>query len=169
MKKLLVLLLAVLLAGCQANPITGRNQLLIVSDSQAISASANAYTQMMGDLGKKKQIEANDSERVRKIHEISNRLIAQAVKLRPDSASWQWEVQVINDPKQVNAFCMAGGKMAIYTGLLEQVKPTDDEVAQVMGHEIAHALANHTRERMSVAMASTAAMTAAAIALQGRE
>jgi predicted Zn-dependent protease len=156
-------------AGCATNELTGRSQLLIVSDSQANSASASAYTQMMGDLGKKKQIEPADSERVKKVHEISNRLIAQAIKLRPDSANWQWEVQVIDDPKTVNAFCMAGGKMAIYTGLLEQVKPTDDEVAQVMGHEISHALANHTRERMSVAMASTVAMTAAAVAMSGRD
>jgi predicted Zn-dependent protease len=169
MKRLLVLLLAVLLAACQANPITGRSQLLIVPESEAISASASAYTQMMGDFGKKKQIAPPDSERARRIHEITNRLIAQAIVLRPDTANWQWQVQVIDDPKTVNAFCMAGGKMAIYSGLLEQVKPTDDEVAQVMGHEISHALANHTQERMSVAMASTVAMTAAAVALQGRE
>ena len=169
MKRFLVLLLGVALAGCQANPITGRSQLLIVSDSQAISSSATAYTQMIGDLGKKKQIEAPDSARARRIHEITNRLIAQAIVLRPDTANWQWEVRVIDDPKTVNAFCMAGGKMAIYTGLLEQVKPTDDEVAQVMGHEISHALANHTRERMSVALASQAALTGAALALGGRE
>ena len=169
MKRLLVLLLAVLLAACQANPITGRSQLLIVPESEAISASASAYAQMMGDFGKKKQIAPPDSERARRIHEITNRLIAQAIVLRPDTANWQWQVQVIDDPKTVNAFCMAGGKMAIYSGLLEQVKPTDDEVAQVMGHEISHALANHTQERMSVAMASTVAMTAAAVALQGRE
>jgi predicted Zn-dependent protease len=170
MKRPLVLLFAVIsLAACQANPITGRSQLLIVSDSEAISSSATAYTQMMGDLGKKKQIEARDSERARRIHEITNRLIAQAIVLRPDTANWQWEVRVIDDPKTVNAFCMAGGKMAIYTGLLEQVKPTDDEVAQVMGHEISHALADHTRERMSVVLASQAALTGAALALGGRE
>jgi predicted Zn-dependent protease len=169
MKRSLIFFSVVLLAACQANPITGRNQFLIVPETQAISASASAYTQMMGDLGKKKQIEPAASERTRRVHEISNRLIAQAIALRPDTAKWQWQVNVIDDPKTVNAFCMAGGKMAIYTGLLDQVKPTDDEVAQVMGHEIAHALANHTQERMSVAMASTVAMTAAAVALQGRD
>jgi predicted Zn-dependent protease len=169
MKRSLILLWTVLLTGCQTNSVTGRSQLLLVSDSQAISASATAYTQMMGDLGKKKQIAAGDAEQTRRVREITNRLIAQAIRYRPDAASWQWEVQVINDPKTVNAFCMAGGKMAMYSGLLEQVKPTDDEVAQVMGHEIAHALANHTRERMSVAMASQAALTGAALLLGGRE
>ena len=62
---------------------------------------------------------------------------------------------MIDDPEVVNAWCMAGGKMAIYTGLLQKIKPTDDELAQVMAHEISHALANHTAERMSVAMATS--------------
>ena len=88
------------------------------------------------------------------MREITDRLVAQAVRVRPDAKGWDWEVQVINDPKTVNAFCMAGGKMAIYTGMWEKLKATDDEIAQVMGHEIAHALADHTRERMSVAMTS---------------
>src|SRR4029078_583144 len=57
-------------------------------------------------------------------------LIAEAVRFRPDSAGWKWEVQVINDPKTVNAFCMAGGKMAIYTGMVEPLKLTEDELAQ---------------------------------------
>jgi len=70
--------------------------------------------------------------------------------MRPDSARWDWSVAIIDDPKAVNAWCMAGGRMAIYTGLLRQVDPTDDELAQVMAHEIAHALANHSAERMSV-------------------
>src|SRR5207302_9480691 len=88
---------------------------------------------------------------VKKGTEMPDRLVAQAIKFRPDSAGWRWEVQVINDPKTVNAFCMAGGKMAIYTGMWEQLKISDDELAQVMGHEISHALLDHTRERMSMA------------------
>jgi predicted Zn-dependent protease len=151
-------------AGCTTSPLTGREQFLVVSDSMAVSQSAAAYSQMMADLGKKKQIETG-TPRAQKVKEITDRLVKQAVRVRPDSASWAWEVQVINDPKTVNAFCMAGGKMAIYTGMWEQLKATDEEVAQVMGHEISHALANHTQERMSVAMATAVATQVAAIAI----
>jgi predicted Zn-dependent protease len=83
--------------------------------------------------------------------------------MRPETAKWDWSVQVIDEPKTVNAWCMAGGRMAIYTGLIQKIDPTDDELAQVMAHEIAHALANHTAERMSVAMASQAGVLAAGI------
>ncbi len=169
MKSLAVLAVLAALAGCATNEITGRSQFMVVPEKMAISESAVAYTSMMGQLDKKKQIDAPDSERVKRVHEITNRLIAQAIKFRPDSANWRWEVRVINDPKTVNAFCMAGGKMAIYTGLLDQLKATDDEVAQVMGHEIGHALANHTQERMSIAMTSQVGLELAAIALGGRQ
>ncbi|HET7363128.1 MAG TPA: M48 family metallopeptidase [Burkholderiales bacterium] len=156
-----VALAAVLgIAGCTTNPITGRSQLVgLVSEQEAISGSAEAYRQMMADLDKKKQIErpsgAKENPRVKKVEEITDRLIAQAIKFRPDSSGWRWEVQVINDPKTVNAFCMAGGKMAIYTGMWEQLKISDDELAQVMGHEISHALLDHTRERMSLARSTS--------------
>jgi predicted Zn-dependent protease len=73
-------------------------------------------------------------------------------------------VRVIDDPKQVNAWCMAGGRMAIYTGLINKIDPTDDELAQVMGHEISHALLNHTAERMSRAMLTQGAAIGAGIA-----
>ena len=169
MKSLLTLVAAaLLLAGCQANPITGRSQLMIVPESLALSESAAAYAQMMGQLGQKKQIEA-DSARAHKVRDISDRLVAQAIKLRPDSAGWKWEVQVINDPKTVNAFCMAGGKMAIYTGMWDKLNASDDEIAMVMGHEISHALAGHTQERMSVAMTSTIVAQAAALAISSSE
>ena len=153
----------VLLAGvsaCSTNPITGRSQLVgLVSESEAISGSAQAYRQMMAELDKKKQIEhgagPDETSRLQKVQEITDRLVAQAIKFRPDSAGWKWEVKVINDPKTVNAFCMAGGKMAIYSGMWEQLKITDDELAQVMGHEISHALLDHTRERMSIARSTS--------------
>jgi Zn-dependent protease with chaperone function len=167
-KPVAVLTLFAALVACSSNPITGRNQLLLVSEESAIGSSASAYAGMVGQLEKKRQIETG-TPRAEKVREITDKLIAQAVRFRPDSASWQWEVKVINDPKTVNAFCMAGGKMAIYTGFWEKLHATDDEVAAVMGHEIGHALASHTRERMSVAMGSQVLAGIGAIALGGRE
>src|SRR3954467_13843695 len=84
------------LAGCSTNPITGRSQLIgLVSESEAIQGSAQAYRQMMSDLDKKKQLDKSapdrESPRLRKVEEITDRLIAQAIKFRPDSAGWRWE------------------------------------------------------------------------------
>src|SRR5688500_19798895 len=103
-----------------ASPLTGRSQYLLVSESMAVSQSAAAYTQMMGELDKKKRIEA-DTPRAQKVREITDRLIAQAVRVRPDSKDWAWEVKVIDDPKTVNAFCLAGGSMAVYAGMGEEL------------------------------------------------
>ena len=141
------------LQGCATNPITGREQFMMVSEDYAIRGSASAYTNMMAGLEKKKKIERG-TPRALQAKQITDRLVAQAVRFRPDAAGWNWQVEVINEPKVVNAFCMAGGKMAIYTGFWERLKATDDEIAAVMGHEIGHALASHTREKMSVGLAS---------------
>ena len=151
----------VLLAACATSP-TGRKQLMLVSEQQAISASRQAYVQEIGKARQAGKL-VTDRRLLNRVEVITGRLVAQAVRMRPDSAKWEWSVEVIDEPKTVNAWCMAGGRMAIYTGLLQQVDPTDDELAQVMGHEIAHALANHTAERMSVAMASQAGVIAAGI------
>src|SRR5436309_12617174 len=164
----LAALVLVALAACSTNPITGRSQFMVVSEDMAIGQSAAAYSSMMGDLGRKEKVEA-DSPRAEKVRHITDRLIAQAVRFRPDSAKWKWGVRVINDPKTVNAFCMAGGKMAIYSGMWEKLKATDDEVAQLMGHEIGHALANHTQERMSIAYSTSIGTPLAAIALGARD
>ena len=160
-KLALVLVVAALTAACATSP-TGRRQLMLVSEQQAISSSKQAYLQEMGKYKKAGKL-VSDPRVLDRVQVITERLVAQAVAMRPDSAKWEWSVEVIDDPKSVNAWCMAGGRMAIYTGLLTQVDPTDDELAQVLGHEIGHALANHTAERMSVAMASQAGVLAAGI------
>jgi Zn-dependent protease with chaperone function len=165
--RVLVIVAAVALAGCATNTMTGRNQLMLVSEQQAIKGSASAYSGMIGGLARKKKLEVATA-RVERVKEITNRLVAEAVRFRPDAASWNWEVQVIDEPKTVNAFCMAGGKMGIYTGFWEKLGASDDEVAAVMGHEIGHALASHTREKMSVGMAAGVGATLLAALVSSR-
>ncbi len=158
-----VALLALLsLSGCQTNAITGRKQVMLISEESAVSESKQAYSALLQPLAKEGKLDSNPAT-VARVHEITSRLIAQAVKYRPETQGWEWSVKVIDDPKTVNAWCMAGGKMAIYTGLIDQIKPTDDELAQVMGHEISHALLMHSREKMSRAMAMQVGIGALAV------
>lgn len=151
-----------LLGGCATSP-TGRNQLMLVSPQQAISASREAYRETLLPLAEEGKVDSSPRV-VRRVKQITGRIVAQAVRKFPESQDWDWNIKVIDDPETVNAWCMAGGKMAIYTGLLDKVKPTDDELAQVLGHEVAHALANHTAEKMSVALATQAGLLGVAIA-----
>lgn len=141
----------VLVSGCATNTITGRSQFMLVSEETAVQGAVSAYSNMIGQFSKKNKVET-DTPRIARVKEITNRLVAEAVRFRPDSANWKWEVQVIDEPKVVNAFCMAGGKMGIYTGFWDKFKASDDEIGNVMGHEIGHALASHPREKMSTAM-----------------
>jgi predicted Zn-dependent protease len=156
-----VLLAAALLSACAVSP-TGRRQLSLVSEESAIAASREAYLTQMSELGAAGKL-VTDPAVTGRVDRITGRLVAQAVMLRPETARWEWSVEVIDDPMTINAWCMAGGRMAVYTGLITQLDPTDDELAQVMGHEISHALANHTAEKMSVAMATQAGVAVAGV------
>ena len=165
----IALTLAILaVAGCQSNPVTGRKQLMLVSESTAISESKAAYVALLQPLAKQGKLDS-DPATVARVREITSRLVAQAIKYRPETKDWEWSIKVIDDPKTVNAWAMAGGKMAIYTGLIQQIKPTDDELAQVLGHEISHALAKHTAERMSRAIAMQVGLGALAITQSNSE
>ena len=149
-------LILVFLSACATN-IAGRKQVMLVSESKAIEASKQAYTNTLQSFAKDGKLD-NDANLVTRVNKITDKLIAQAKLKRPETSDWEWSVKVIDDPKTVNAWCMAGGKMAIYSGLINQLQATDDEIAQVMGHEISHALANHSAERMSIAMANNLAL-----------
>lgn len=158
----LYILIGLLAVACATSP-TGRRQLMLVSEAQAISSSKTAYAQTLKPLEEQGKVD-NDPVLKKRITGITERLVAQAVRMRPETKAWEWSIKVIDDPETVNAWCMAGGKMAIYTGLIQKVEATDDEIAQVMGHEIAHALANHQAEKMSVALATTVGVAAAGAA-----
>ncbi|TKB26930.1 M48 family metallopeptidase [Desulfopila sp. IMCC35006] len=162
MKKLFILLALFALSACATSP-TGRSQLMLVSPEQAISSSREAYVQTLLPLQKEGKVDSSPTTSKR-IKLITGRIIAQAVQRYPHTRNWEWTVKVIDDPETVNAWCMAGGKMAIYTGLINKLQATDDEIAQVMGHEISHALANHTAERMSMALATQLGLSGVAIA-----
>lgn len=153
-----------LLGGCATNTMTGRSQFMIVSEQSAIAQSASAYQSMMGSLEKDGKI-STDAALNKRIQTITDHLVDQAIRYRPETREWNWTIKIIEDPKTVNAFCMPGGRMAIYTGLIEKLEATDDEIAQVMGHEIAHALANHGAEKMSVQIASSVAVVAVGAAV----
>ena len=159
-------LLAASLVGCQANPVSGRQQLVLVSEDQAQASSAQAYTQTLSEAQKQGKL-STDAALNSRVRRITDRLIAEAKLMYTPSRDWQWSVAVIDDPS-LNAWCMPGGKMAIYTGIVHKLKLTDDEIAQIMGHEIAHALLGHGRERMSRAIAMQSGMQLGSI-VAGRD
>jgi predicted Zn-dependent protease len=145
------------LAACQAvNTTAGgtvgidRTQYMAVSSRQVEQSSAKSYLKTLQEENGKGNLNT-DAAQVKRIRAIASRIIPQTGVFRPDAPRWAWEVNVISS-KNVNAWCMAGGKIAFYTGLLDTLKLSDDEVAAVMGHEIAHALREHSRERASEQM-----------------
>lgn len=143
----LIAVLAIVAAGCAVNPITGRRQAALVSDAQAAQQSAMAYNQLLSEARRQGVLD-EDQAQLARVRSIARPLIEEAVKMRPEARSWNWEAHVLQSD-EVNAWVMAGGKIAVYSGLLRKIQPTDDELAQVLGHEIAHALLSHQAEKMS--------------------
>jgi predicted Zn-dependent protease len=156
-KRILVAATMLGLAACETVQTTQsgavgiqRQQRMAVSSQEIEQAAQQQYAELMAQERKKGTLNRNPAQ-VERVRAIVNRLIPQTAVFRPDAAKWQWEVNVISSD-EVNAWCMPGGKMAVYTGLLDKIHPTDDELAAVMGHEIAHALREHARERASEQM-----------------
>ena len=142
------------LSGCATttkDSVSGvnRSQLLLLPASQVTSMSAQAYTQTIAEAKKKNTLNV-DPAQLERVRTISNRLIAQVGVFRPDAVNWKWEVNVEKND-QLNAYCMPGGKIMVYSGMMEKLQVTDDELAAVIGHEMSHALREHGRERMSQA------------------
>jgi predicted Zn-dependent protease len=160
---LLALTMAGLAAGCQTVETTqegavgvDRTQRFAVSQQEVDSGAAQAYAQMMADAQKKGVLDRNPQQ-LQRVRAITQRLVQQVPAFRGDAAKWPWEVHVISID-EVNAWCMPAGKMAIYTGLIDKLGASDDEIAAVMGHEMSHALREHARERISRQMGTDLAV-----------
>src|SRR3954447_25202297 len=152
-----------LLAGCQSvdttqNSAVGvdRHQRMMVSSEEVNQGSAQAYQQVLAEAQKQGALD-RDAATVQRVKTIVGRLIPVTGALRTDAPGWKWETHVLSS-KEVNAWCMAGGKIAVYTGLIEAVQPTDAELAAVIGHEMGHALREHSREQMSQQLGEQAAV-----------
>lgn len=124
-----------------------RQQRMMISAQELDNAATKQYSELIAGEKKKGNLNRNAAQ-VERVRTISNRLIAQTGVFRQDARGWKWEVNVLSSD-EVNAWCMPGGKIAVYTGLIEKLNATDDELAAVIGHEIAHALREHARERAS--------------------
>ncbi|MFC5496459.1 M48 family metallopeptidase [Caenimonas terrae] len=120
----------------------------LVPAAEVENAAAQQYRDLLAQAADKRALAQPDHPQLQRIRAVATRLIAQAPQWNPRAAQWKWEVNLIGS-NQVNAFCMPGGKIVFFSGILDQLKLTDDEVAMVMGHEMAHALREHARERMA--------------------
>ena len=122
--------------------------------AETLEASAvQQYKQTLGEADSKGALAPDDYPQLKRLRAIAARLIPYTAQWNPDSRKWKWEVNLIGS-KQINAWCMPGGKIAFYTGILDQLQLNDDEVAMIMGHEMAHALREHSRERLAKSRAT---------------
>jgi predicted Zn-dependent protease len=164
-----VLSSALLVAGCQTVQTTApgavgieRKQQMLVSESDIEKGAAQAYAQ---EVQKARQAGKLNTDRAltARVRAVSQKLIPATRAFRPDAPGWNWEINTLTT-NEMNAYAMPGGKIMVYSGLVERLKLTDAELAAVIGHEISHALREHTRERVSRAYAQQLALTGIAVA-----
>ena len=117
------------------------------------NSARQQYSQVLAEARAKNALAPNDHPQLLRLQGIARRLIPFALPWNPRARDWKWQVNLIGS-KQLNAWCMPGGKIAFYTGILDQLKLDDDEVAMIMGHEMAHALREHARERLAKSRAT---------------
>ncbi|MDN4589463.1 peptidase M48 [Xenophilus aerolatus] len=120
-------------------------------------AAVQQYGQLLQQAQAKKALAPESNAQLQKLRAIAKKMIPFAAKWNERAAGWKWEVNLIGS-QQVNAFCMPGGKIAFFTGILDQLKLSDDEIAMVMGHEMAHALREHARERLAKTTGTSTAL-----------
>lgn len=147
--------------GCSTTTAGGavgaeRSQLLLVSSAQLEQMAAQSYQRLRNEA-ERKGVLNKDAALLQRIRAIAARIQPQTAVFRPDAPGWKWEVNLIGSD-ELNAFCMPGGKIVFYSGLVKGLSLSDDEIAVVMGHEVAHALREHSREQVSQALAAQTAI-----------
>jgi predicted Zn-dependent protease len=165
-------LAATMTTGCQTVQTTeagtvgiDRTQRMssLVSEAELQKGAAQAYQQVLAKERAKGALNA-DPRLTQRVRGIAQRIIPATAAFRPDAPGWNWEVNVIQSD-QMNAWVMPGGKIAIYSGLVDKLKLNDDEIAAIVGHEIAHALREHARERASEQQVASLGIALGAAAL----
>ena len=164
------LTLLALLSACANTTRPGavgvnRSQFMMISSSEVDRLSAISYSDQ-AQKAKEKNILLTSGPTYDRLKRIANRLIPQTGEFRDDTRQWNWQLTLIDAPT-LNASCAPGGKITFYTGIIEQLNLSDDEIAAIMGHEIAHAIREHGRERVSQAMAQSAVVNLAMAAAGG--
>ena len=145
---------AALPAAAQVDVGSASGMRKLVPAEQLETSATQQYSQMLAQAKAKGALAPAGHPQLVKLREIAQRIIPFTTQWNSRASSWRWEVNLIGS-KQVNAFCMPGGKIAFYTGILDQLKLTDDEIAMVMGHEMAHALREHARARIAKSQATS--------------
>lgn len=140
-----------------------KSRFLLLPKSTVENSSAQQYAQMMRAAAQNNALNT-DRQQVERLREIARKLIPPAARFNDDAKRWRWEVNLVGS-RSVNAFCMPGGKIAFFTGIIGALQLTDDEVAVIMGHEIAHALLEHGRARMSEQVLKSVGVSIAAAVL----
>jgi predicted Zn-dependent protease len=161
-----VLSLALLPVASLAEPADGgvqvrKPKLMVVPESVVNRSAGQQYLQMKQQAASRGMLN-RDAPQVERVRAIAERLIPQGRRFNAEAGNWAWEVNVIDSPA-INAFCMPGGKIMVFRGLIEKLQLTDDELAAVIGHEIAHALLQHGRARMSEAVLKNVGVNLAAL------
>ena len=167
-----IVILVFLLSGCASTTLktdseVDRNQFLLLPNYMALSMAEDAYRQEIKNAEDNNDLNVNE-EQVLRVKKIAFHLIDQVHVFRDDASDWNWEVNV-QKSEEVNAYCMPGGKIMVYSGIIEKTDATDDELAAMIGHEIAHALREHGRERMSTAFVQQVGLIGFAAYLSGKD